>query len=409
MDTNNSDSSNTNTTDSFTAQRRIFQQDIIPSAVKPRHLVVSPLVNGDLYYSNGTDFVNLPVGAPGTVLTSQAGVPTWVSGAGSTIADYLATTGAPVNVSLSAPPTTGQVLVATSPTTATWQTGGGSGSTSYTAHTLTTGEEDYEIVPNTDTLQTYNLFYGSEISGDANIISDASISNVPGQVMIIQFNNNVSSTANVTFPTGETFSLIGIDHISGIFVSDGSSWLSENYYTVPPPTSTSTSWIKVTKTYTDFSLAATDSTIDLFTIPANYIVNSIKAWLNNAFDDGAGGYAYISKFGVTGVDDFFHNAGTLAANNPGAQLSIPGELFVFGSNSDHPTGTVFMSQPNSGVYDSWQALGGTYGANTGGRIYSLTDATTLTVTLHGDVDFDTMTEGSISFFINMTALPAGDT
>jgi len=66
----------------------------------------------------------VPAGTATQVLTSNgAGAePTFqtVGAAGS--AANLATTGADVNVDLSAPPTTGQVLVATSATTSTWQT-----------------------------------------------------------------------------------------------------------------------------------------------------------------------------------------------------------------------------------------------------------------------------------------------
>jgi len=50
-------------------------------------------------------------------------------GGGGGAADALATTGADVDVSASAPPTTGQVLTATSATTATWQTPSGGGLT----------------------------------------------------------------------------------------------------------------------------------------------------------------------------------------------------------------------------------------------------------------------------------------
>lgn len=45
-----------------------------------------------------------------------------LTGASASVATSLATTGAPVNVSLAAPPTSGQVLTSTSPTTSSWQT-----------------------------------------------------------------------------------------------------------------------------------------------------------------------------------------------------------------------------------------------------------------------------------------------
>lgn len=53
--------------------------------------------------------------APGTITIDKLATPGLPAAA-------LATTGASVLVSLSAPPSTGQVLIATSPTNATWQT-----------------------------------------------------------------------------------------------------------------------------------------------------------------------------------------------------------------------------------------------------------------------------------------------
>lgn len=57
---------------------KIYKQNILPGAVSPRHLVVpvNPK-NGDLYYSNGTNFVKLAPGTTGQVLTNTDGVPAW--------------------------------------------------------------------------------------------------------------------------------------------------------------------------------------------------------------------------------------------------------------------------------------------------------------------------------------------
>lgn len=59
------------------------------------------------------------------------------------VAVALGTTGTPVNVSSSAPPTTGQVLTATGATTATWQTLPGSGAITYFQNKVTLDASDF--------------------------------------------------------------------------------------------------------------------------------------------------------------------------------------------------------------------------------------------------------------------------
>jgi hypothetical protein len=59
---------------------RISQQDIIPAAIKQRHLTPSPAQPGDLYYGkDGNSFESLPIGANGQILTVASGVPAWES------------------------------------------------------------------------------------------------------------------------------------------------------------------------------------------------------------------------------------------------------------------------------------------------------------------------------------------
>lgn len=57
---------------------KVYQQNIVVAAVKPRHLVVpiTPKL-GDTFFSNGTDFVKLSPGLVGQVLTIANGIPTW--------------------------------------------------------------------------------------------------------------------------------------------------------------------------------------------------------------------------------------------------------------------------------------------------------------------------------------------
>jgi hypothetical protein len=68
----------TQTTD--TTQGRVQQQDIIPGAVKPRHLYVdnAPKV-GDMYYSDTTNFKKVSLGSSGQVFTISNGLPTWTT------------------------------------------------------------------------------------------------------------------------------------------------------------------------------------------------------------------------------------------------------------------------------------------------------------------------------------------
>ena len=51
-----------------------------PGVIDPRHLSVpmSPK-NGDMFYSNGTNFVKIPVGTNGQILKLVNGIPTWAS------------------------------------------------------------------------------------------------------------------------------------------------------------------------------------------------------------------------------------------------------------------------------------------------------------------------------------------
>jgi hypothetical protein len=56
-----------------------LHQSMFPSGViKPRHLVASSIIaNGDMFYSDGTNFVKIPVGAEGKTLKIVNGVPAW--------------------------------------------------------------------------------------------------------------------------------------------------------------------------------------------------------------------------------------------------------------------------------------------------------------------------------------------
>ena len=51
-----------------------------PGVIDPRHLVVPTTPhNGDMFYSDGTNFQKIPVGTNGQVLKLVNGIPTWAT------------------------------------------------------------------------------------------------------------------------------------------------------------------------------------------------------------------------------------------------------------------------------------------------------------------------------------------
>jgi hypothetical protein len=58
--------------------QRVYQQDIVPGAIKPKHLTPSTTqAKGDTYYSDGTNFIKTAIGSASQVLTVTGSVPTW--------------------------------------------------------------------------------------------------------------------------------------------------------------------------------------------------------------------------------------------------------------------------------------------------------------------------------------------
>lgn len=62
-----------------TAIPQMIHQSMIPNGeIKPRHLAAtSTMTKGDLYYSDGTNFVRIPAGTNGQTLKMVGGIPTW--------------------------------------------------------------------------------------------------------------------------------------------------------------------------------------------------------------------------------------------------------------------------------------------------------------------------------------------
>jgi hypothetical protein len=59
--------------------RKIYQTDIIPAAIKPRALAVGDQAKGDIFYSDGNNFIRVPIGTTGQTLKVQNGIPTWTT------------------------------------------------------------------------------------------------------------------------------------------------------------------------------------------------------------------------------------------------------------------------------------------------------------------------------------------
>lgn len=171
------------------------------------------------------------------------------------------------------------------------------------------------------------------------------------------------------------------------------------------PSGGGSGWVKAVKSYTDFSVADTTSTIDLVTLPAGYVVEDIKVWVATSLDDGAGNSANIANFGVTGTNDFFHTGKAFNAGLPNALLNNVGEFFSF-TSSNNGGQSVASSFLNFNTQPSNSSISpGSEHQIFGTRIYSLTSSTTINVTLTAAVNFNTMTEGVLYFYIKMFLLP----
>lgn len=67
----------------------------------------------------------------------------------------------------------------------------------------------------------------------------------------------------------------------------------------PPSTSSISQWIKITKTYSDFSTAGLTNNISLYTLPAKGIIHSVQVVPTVAFSGGLIS-AYTISVGIVG-------------------------------------------------------------------------------------------------------------
>jgi hypothetical protein len=121
--------------------------------------------------------------------TDGLGAVTWQADNDTTTAVALGTTGADVNVDLASPPTTGQVLKATSATTATWQAEGGGGGGSYV---VTFGGSSQDV-------DDFMFPSGTMNSGDAGASLDVSnqmVLSKAGTLTSIGYTKNITGTTS---------------------------------------------------------------------------------------------------------------------------------------------------------------------------------------------------------------------
>ena len=60
-------------------KKRVYQEDVVPASIKPRHLVAGDNPTGAIPYSDGTNFSKVDIGGTGSLLTVSGGVPSWLA------------------------------------------------------------------------------------------------------------------------------------------------------------------------------------------------------------------------------------------------------------------------------------------------------------------------------------------
>lgn len=159
---------------------------------------------------------------------------------------------------------------------------------------------------------------------------------------------------------------------------------------VSTPSSTSGSstqaWTKISKSYTDFSIADTTKQVNLMTLAASTLITHIIVNVTTAFNDGGVNSAYISQIGATPAQEgwFFGAIGNLSA---------AGQVSASGSNAGKTND--LAAALNNGTL--------TYG---GAKFFSMVSSTTVTINVDASVNLNTMTQGAMVIYILTDTLPA---
>lgn len=144
------------------------------------------------------------------------------------------------------------------------------------------------------------------------------------RLALVEFDSNGSAVTSVdNFPAGR----INHEGAFSVGVSSGDRWpdklenkLANGTYitwtknnsggdeTISPEVNSSVPrWIKVTKSYTDFSTAATTNNIEVYSLPAGGIIHAVKIKHSTPFTGGAIS-AYTISVGITGTLNKYANA-----------------------------------------------------------------------------------------------------
>lgn len=86
-------------------------------------------------------------------------------------------------------------------------------------------------------------------------------------------------------------------------------------------------WVKVTKTFSDFSTAATTNSITIYTLPANSVVHSVI--VNNTAGFGGGGIAtYTLSTGISGSLAKYSSAASVIIGGATAFTATSATVFL---------------------------------------------------------------------------------
>lgn len=132
------------------------------------------------------------------------------------------------------------------------------------------------------------------------------------------------------------------------------------------PVVTAPYWVKITKSYTDFSIADLTKTITIYSLPAKAFIHEAYIYVENAFD---------------GPDI------TLATASIGSDS--------FGNISKYMK-EVSVILVNTTLEDSYNPFIG---------MESMSTAKDITATVTSDINLNTLTQGSISIYLLISKLP----
>lgn len=147
-------------------------------------------------------------------------------------------------------------------------------------------------------------------------------------------------------------------------------------------------WTKTSKTYTNFSVAAMTSKINLSSLPAKTIVKNILINVTTVFNDGSANAPIISAIGVTGNDALFF----FVQDDNISILNTLGQYYYFSGGKSQIRSFVISEQAS--VYDYTGPIWG-----------SLSGSSQMNITLTASVNFNTFNQGAFDIYVETDTLP----